>query len=489
MADGIKQNYFAEVEELSGIVGSLTSEQVKAVQNNLTGSYAKKSVAKVTNLKDQLAVSNASSALTVTRGAQNGSPITATFPLLNGPFDVGDNRGLNFLALSGKHIWMHRPENMYLLYGSAGSPNWVITSPYSSAPDIHFIHDGQFFEILLSNANPIFGLVVDGKMAWSGGQIDRVITNGVAGATMSDGLQNCWVKIDFGSRATRSISLYGTSGGGLLNIALADSRDTMRPWDRSLEGTAVIVADSFGQSSSKFFSTFGMYGVALHMLGIPVRYGNAIGGSGYARTSVQTDIAVSFLNRAEYLANKFQPDLILLAGGLNDNATQAEEILGYATAAVAQASFTAAVNQTLTRCRAAAPKAIIAVCNIFTPSASNANYGNVGLRNALKADIIRSQVLTLPGPWVFVDPGTDEVRNSSGYVKPAGGSYPTSGLLLPNPTGVAWMTGTGSVDSLKNNGNGDLYMGGDLVHPGPNGANEVFGLMLASALHVAITAL
>src|SRR5262249_55302671 len=159
------------------------------------------------------------------------------------------------------------------------------------------------------------------------------LTNGVAGAALDQ--PNAYVKFDFGSAATRKVSLYAMSSQGPCAMAIGGN-DSIAPWDRSDTPSMFVMADSYGQVPSANFRYGGLFFEAAMRLGITTVDLSAIGGTGYAPNSVFTNAGDAFDARIGGLAQA-QPDLFVTAGGINDNNWLA--LPPYATADEARIGF------------------------------------------------------------------------------------------------------------------------------------------------------
>jgi lysophospholipase L1-like esterase len=350
------------------------------------------------------------------------------------------------------------------------------------APPVHFIHDGQYFEWNAGGGNQSFSLMVNNQFAYTK-VIGKSMTNGVEGATnLNDGQQNCWVKVDFGSRATRKVSLYPYSVS-LQNFALADAKDSVQGWDRSGDPWAVVMADSFGQSSTQYWMNNGLYREALHRLGIFDVLTNAVGATGYHPNLQQPAEANCGRGRIADMALFQNPDLALIALGVNDNVNSPDAM--YATAAIAEATFTSAVTSTLTQARLNGPNSLLVVLAPWVPSQGNSNWSNTvqGPGWLIKSTHIFAELQKISGPWIYVDPFTDYVTTSSGYTYGPFGTYVGS-VAGANPSGANWSTGTGTTASPTGNGNSDLYTD-DNTHPNLAGGTYL-GERLAMVLRQAI---
>ena len=427
------------------------------------------------------------SALNVTRGAQNGSTVSAGSPLVSGTY--ADMRA----ALKANALWTRFSGAI-----DVSNTNWngvwsqpALNNPAGwtyGVPPVHFQHDGQYFEVLLTSANPSFTVLADGNYIYPKSIVKNVINGADGVVDFFDGLQNCWVKFDLGSRALRKISLHGFSGGAIGNFALAGVNDSVTGWDRSNEPWAMMLTDSYGATSTTKFYNGGPYRDALARIGIADALINSFGGTGYAPTATQTAESNCGRARSADMAQFQNPDIFLCALGINDNVNYVGDGL-YPTAAAAQAGFTSAVNTTLNNIRSNSPNSVLVVLSPWFTTSNNANFSNptIGAGWKLKRDIILAKLQSLSGPWIWVDPFLDHVLTSSGYTFGPRGTYNASAAAGPNPSGANWWTGQGKTTATTGDGNGDLYTT-DGTHPNVIGC-DYLASRLAGALRQAILAL
>jgi lysophospholipase L1-like esterase len=332
---------------------------------------------------------------------------------------------------------------------------------------LHFIHTGQAFGVLFAGNNPQITVVANGEYC-SNGYITTALTNGIAGAVLSE--YSTFVRFDFGSRATRRISVYGYSTQGAAALAIGP-QDTMVPWDRSAEPSFCAMTDSYGQGSGINWYFGGPFWEAAVLLGIPHLDLNAMGATGYAPT--QTAYSYTAMSGNAFPARipdsvVASPDLFFTAGGINDDYGIASPPL-YPTANAATAAFTAAVNNYYQTLRAALPNSVIAAMGPWAPRQS---IPTNPLAQA-KLNVIQTALQSISGPWVLIDNLNGGWLNSS------------------NATGAQtgpWQTGTGNVTAPKGDGNGDIYLSADGTHPTVAG-NMYLARQLASNLAAAILAL
>ena len=330
---------------------------------------------------------------------------------------------------------------------------------------LHFTFDGRAFEILFAGTDARITLVVDGRYAASK-IITTTLSGGLTGAPLS--ATNSFVRFDFGTAATRQVSVYALSSQGPCAIAVGAS-DHLQAWDRSGEASFAAMADSYGGGHALQWSG-GLFWEAAALLGIPHVDLDVIGGTGYAPNNTNADTRnPGNAFRARLASNvDAKPDLFLTSGGINDNNSIAAPPL-YASAPDALAGFNAGVSAYYRALRTALPESVLAATGPWAPRASTPT----DLVQQSKADTIKAALREVGGPWVFLD------NLNGGWANSAGASAPASG---------AWQTGTGTSAAPRGDGNGDLYLSADGTHPNVDGM-VYLGSRVATDLRAALLAL
>ena len=423
----------------------------------------------------------ATAGITVTQGAaQSADPsIGADALIVPTPRGMAVNPNPDTLATL-PDVWGYRRDTwkqatIGYIGSAASNDSWYVpiaqwhdaaTLRAFSACGLHFTLAGRAFEVLFAGANVQVTMLADGQYV-APGFIETELHSGVPGGLLAT--PNAYVRFDFGSSATRRISLYATSSQGPCAIARA-KLDTLTPWDRTGEPAFCAITDSYGQVRGVNWATGGPFWEAASQLGIPHLDLNAIGGTGYAPNNIDDDTrrpGNAFVARvAEGVITA--PDLVLTAGGINDDNSFAVPPL-YASAAEAKAGFDAAVQRHFRDLRAALPDAVLAAMGPWAPVESLP----VGAVAQSKADTILAALQSIAGPWVFLD------NLHGGWTTSAGASAPA--------TRGAWQTGTGNVGQPHGDGNGDTYVAADGVHPTPAGS-QYLGGVIAEQLGAAIRA-
>lgn len=326
---------------------------------------------------------------------------------------------------------------------------------------LHFVHTGSAFELLVAGANNAATVVVDGRIV---GCADATQTLAQLNTTLDGGPikgLNTTLKFDFGSSATRHVSLYTMASQGACALVVA-AGDSVAAWDRSAEASFAAMTDSYGGAPSAAWGWGGLFYSAAQALGIPHLDLDAIGGTGYAPNASNPDTLLAGNAFDARLASltAAQPDLVVTAGSLNDNNSSASP--PYATGDAAKAGFAAAVTAYYADLRARLPDAVLAATGPWQPpSVLPANAAQLD-----KAAVIQAALVAAGGSWVFVD------NLNGGWINSAGARGAAS------VTDAPWQTTV----------NAATYIDIDGVHPNAAGC-EYLGARLATALRAALMAL
>lgn len=409
--------------------------------------------------------------ITVTQGSGNSAASSfGANALIYPPLA---NPGAQSLA-TVPQVWGHRRDLWTRQSGAviAGNAVYPVSRNHPAATlgsagicGLHFLFDGRAFEILVAGTDAQITLLADGHYM-APKLIRTTLSAGVAGAPLS--APNCFVRFDFGSRAARQISVYAVSSQGPCAIAV-DTGDQLQPWDRSGEASFGAMTDSYGGGAGPNWRS-GPFWEAAALLGVPHLDIDTIGGTGYAPNNASDDTrnpGNAFLARLPSNVDA-QPDLFLTAGGINDNNSFAALPL-YASAADALAGFNAAVADYYRDLRAALPSSVLAATGPWAPNVTRA----IDAAEQSKANTVKAALQAVGGPWVFLD------NLTGGWVNSAGASAPATG---------PWQTGTGNSAAPAGDGNGDLYLAADGVHPNEAGCLYL-GTRLATDLRAALLAL
>lgn len=311
---------------------------------------------------------------------------------------------------------------------------------------MHFTMEGSAFEILFAGSEVRFTLVVDGVIV-APGLIDSAWSGGTRGSRLI--AANAVVRVDFGTFQSRQVSLYPRSSQGACALAFA-AGDNVQAWDRSAEPSLTVLADSYGGAAGPNFMLGGPFWEAAAMLRLPHLDLDAIGGTGYAPNP-----APGFGNTGDAFPARVagsvdtNPDMVITAGGINDNNSLG--LFPYASASSARAGFEAATLLHFQRLRSALPQSVLVALGPWAP---RQNLPTDPVAQS-KADAILSALSAAGGHWVFVDNLNGGWRCSSGASNVGTGP---------------WQTGTGNTGTPRGDGNGDLYLNSDGVHPNTAGS-------------------
>lgn len=420
-------------------------------------------------------LSVAATSVTVSQGnAQSAQSSLGVDAVLYPPLVNPNRESLASVA----QVWGYRRDLWTRQSGAviAGNAVFPVSRDHPSATagsagvcGLHFVFDGRAFEILFAGTDVQITLLADG-MYVAAKIIRSTLSGGLAGAPLST--PNTFVRLDFGRPARRQISIYARSSQGPCAIAIG-ATDRLQAWDRSAEAAFGGMTDSYGGAFGPNWGVSGPFWEAAALLGIPHVDLDTLGGTGYAPNNTNPDTRrPGNAYRARLPSNvDAQPDLFITAGGINDNNSQAAPPL-YATAAEALATFNAGVAGYYQDLRAALPGSVLVATGPWKPRATRPTDPV----EQSKADTIKAALQAVGGPWVFLD------NLNGGWVNSAGAS------VLPTASAGPWQTGTGNSAAPAGDGNGDLYLAADGVHPNEAGCLYL-GTRLATDLRAALLAL
>lgn len=291
--------------------------------------------------------------------------------------------------------------------GLLNAANWTLAFTYNSVNyyypplsgtdgvnigGIGVVHDGQRLEIW-GRAGDLYQILVDGQLITA--------SSGIS-ITAAGGYSPVRTLIDFGSRARRRIVIFGLFFG-FAGLTVGPT-DTLEPYDLSGVPFVSCLTDSYGTAPSSSFSQGGPFWNAAQRLGFRRFAISPGGGSGYVTGGTGSKL---FSDR---LANVTSgtPDMVLVAGGINDSTT----------------GLQAAATSLFAGIRSALPNAVLAVFGPWTP-----NSGAQGSTATSKRDLIYAALQTISGPWIMVD-------NVAGTWTTSNGKTGTIG-------NAPWQTGNG----------------------------------------------
>lgn len=318
----------------------------------------------------------------------------------------------------------HRASDVAICYGDAashvGAGNGTVYA--AEAPRMDFVHTGTTLEFRVLGIRNLsqYRVRVNGELAMPTAQL------------AADGLWH-WILVDFGTSATRTITIEGDSSFRFagVNISPVDTiAESLYPGAR-----VVILGDSFAQGTGAYpgsatgtFVNFGQ--IAAEIIGYRDVHVVGVGGTGYLNTGL-AGAYVKFRDRLATDVFPTRPALVIVAGGINDDAFSPSAIR-----AEADLLF-AAIHAGL-------PVAQIVVVGPWSSS------GNPPAARLLNRDAIKTAALAAGLP--FIDPIADY-----------------------------WVTGTGHVGDEQHDGNADTWIGPDGTHPTVIGYARL-GALLGTAL-------
>ncbi|MER7759464.1 SGNH/GDSL hydrolase family protein [Streptomyces sp. NPDC097619] len=345
-----------------------------------------------------------------------------------------DRRGTFTWAGAGNmSIGVGTPDNTYVLplsrypntYAS-GQANW----------SAEFGCDAATLQLRFKHISPatMFRLSVDGRKL-----TDLMQPSG--GNVAGQGLTHL-MSIDFGSPGPRRIRFDFTAMpfGGIYLPATASM------WEVPLQGGRFMVlgdslsdgsAHNLGAGCGTWVDRVG------RMLGCTDIWRQSRGSTGY----VAAGSTATFGTRAEVDVIPWAPDRLVVWGGYNDASTS-------------QAQIAAAAAALFDRIKTALPRCQVFVLGCWSPTGTPA-ASHVNTTATLRAAAAAAR-------FPFVSPQTGQI-------------YDASGALVA--THGPWITGTGTASAPQADGNADLYIGSDGVHPTDAGhvylARRILGFLRA----------
>lgn len=232
------------------------------------------------------------------------------------------------------------------------------------------------------------------------------------------------MRITFPDRRFREIRIESTSM--FFSVVTVGPTDTVYPPARSAT-VAAFIGDSFTQS----YQSDNWAGTCARILGWePLITGS--GGTGYTAINGSHEAAAERLAATVLDAD---PDVIVFALGINDSLT----------------GLQAAATSLFAEARTDQPNALLVAIGPWAPSSSSATS------QAAKGAAIAAAAAATSG-MIYIDNLTDP-----------------------------WITGSGTTSALANDGNADLYIGADGIHPNQQGSIYL-GTRVAHAIYAALPA-
>jgi lysophospholipase L1-like esterase len=346
----------------------------------------------------------------VTPGSASGATTITNSVLV----DINDSRftkaGVYAPAGSGS------PDNSYnspaIVADWGGTLDLYQAGPFAR----EFVHYGQAFELRVkgTGAGGRYRLTVHGE------GYDAQIGRGDTAANGSAYL----IHYDFGSVALRRIrfDFAGSAYFGGIRIAPTDA---LLPSPRPLGPKVVVIGDSFIGGAINVTGLTTWWDMAARLLGWWDVAPAGAGGTGYVADNLgtRTDYETRIVNDAL----QWNPDILVISGGINDSAT-------------AQATVLAAARSLFANIRTESPDTILIVDGIQWTN----GYG----APILQRDAIRQAAR----------------EYAHCYIEQIGGPYPYSGTI-GDYSNAGWMTGQGKVGATVGDGNSDVFRDTDGTHP------------------------
>lgn len=327
-------------------------------------------------------------------------------------------------------------------------PDTIMALPTSRFPhtyaspqsiwSVEFITDTSEFQLYWkdSTASGVYRLKIDGKRVTDLPQ--------ASGGTGSGGRR--LMKVTFPDAKVRRIC-FEFAGMPFAGVYVLKPYSLWKPqpyYDR-----VMVIGDSIGGGSAiNTGSSQGTWVPRLaDMMGWDDIWNDCIGGTGYVTRNPGASLN-NFLDRIEADVLAYNPRKIILFGGYNDNLVDPALTLANA-------------NGVAKLIQAKAPTATVVVFGPWSPR-DPATAGVVNTNTSIKT-------MAVANNWVFVDQLTSQVSKGSVVLSPATGP---------------WITGTGNTGAPANNGNADIYVGSDAIHPNDAGhkylADRIYRSLLAA---------
>jgi lysophospholipase L1-like esterase len=376
--------------------------------------------------------------------------------------------------------------------------NWVVPSSLTTtntiAPyNVSFLFDGAALEFFLSGNGGLVRVRVDGQLVTS------------AATTLPNDGNLYYLPITFSARAVRRITLE-TSNVKFGGVRVGGT-DSVNPVP--IRGPrAIVVGDSFTEGTGSTYSAIGSWSQKLGLsLGWDDVWASGVGGTGYLNPG--SGGRVKFRDRLVNDVTSQNPQIVIWAGGINDQATYtAAQIQAEATACyqavqaalpgVPQIVFSPwwrngveTFPNSLLQARDAIKAAVAATNTTAQPvlfvDVLELPVGSVAPATTLSASVAAAATsLSVAG---FIPQGaTIDIKDGTNWerkvVTAVSGTGPytltvkamtnafASGVAVKQ-VGPCWWTGTGKVGATTGIGNSDLLVSSDGTHPSAAGHDEL----------------
>lgn len=307
------------------------------------------------------------------------------------------------------------PDNIFTTYRSV-TTTLSATSPFRVA----FMFDGTTLEFLFKGSTGAYRIRVNGQLVTAS---SNAIT--ATGAYYR-------LPVTFATREQRLLEFegYGLPFAGVI----VGPNDTV--WQPQGRGPrCIIVGDSYTEGTGATGSAVtGWAKTFADMMDWPDVFNSGVGGTGYLATGASG--RVKFRDRLTADVINWNPDIVIVAGGCNDNAASAS-------------ALQTEVDLVFSTLRTALPLAQLICVGPFFPGGLAATYLPV-----------QTSIFAGAQPYVL---GTID-------------------------TAVApWFTGTGKVGATTGSGNSDLYISSDGTHPTQAG-HDYMGQRMAEGVSALLAA-
>ncbi|WP_211746436.1 SGNH/GDSL hydrolase family protein [Paenibacillus sp. Marseille-Q4541] len=369
---------------------------------------------------------------TITLGARNGtSAITSSVLVLAADITTG--------VLNPKFRFVGDPQR----YGSAYPDNnfvknmAVTTTQSNGNLVVEFSFHGSKLELYEKAQAGKYRIAVDDGSGY------KYVSLQVAEGPPADG--GVYLRlIEFGSVAVRGIRLeYSNTVFGGIRIGPNDSifPPTVAPRPR-----VIIFGDSFTEAGASGGAiSHGYASILCDLLGWDC-WNSGVGGTGYNATGAAGSGRVNFQARVWHDIISYRPDVVIIAGGINDESYPIGDV-------------EAAARLLFATIRNALPDTEIIILSNFAP-AGNPPINRLAIRNVLK-----SAASDYRAPFIDVLEGA---------------SYDDSGKLISDKSG-SWITGSGNTGAPQATGNASLFITNDGTHPNKDG-HFYFGHRVAAEI-------
>jgi hypothetical protein len=318
----------------------------------------------------------------------------------------------------GTQVQCQYPDNNYVT-------NTMASGAQAAGTVCAFITDAPIFAFFVRQTS---------TNVWINGQLATPC--GGVGANAS------WVLVNNVSRQTRQVVLTCSIKTQFGGVAIGPN-DTIAPFDITKNSfNFSLMGDSYFQQQPSGPYSMGMEQNIATLIGTFASMNNDIGGTGYDvyNGSSGNIVTLPAFNNPYRIASATgnNPDLIFVAGGINDSWPTGNVGVG----------TNLAIQQTMQKLRVAAPSAIQWYMGPWCPVQTAYTIGSK--YQLINAAILANLQAGYAGtPWIFTDNNNGAWSNSSG----------ASGVDGGGP----WQTGTGFNGS--GTGNGKWYLQADDVHP------------------------